>query len=162
MARASHGWNIIIFLLVMTIVVLLATNCFNIASHMYMTSRMRYRHHQEVRLLEGLLKYGIHICNGNKELLLRWGAHEPQTMYLDFNTWPSKSSQFLLGNHAGVVHITSEKGIIHVYAQLLKENKYSLSGSCDLKLLDTKKPQGCLYVINWSIDKKVAIKENEY
>jgi hypothetical protein len=75
-------------------------------------------------------------------------------MYLDFNPWPSKESQFLLGDHSGSVHITCEKSVMHVSAQLLKGKRYSIAGSCDLRPQDTKKNKGRLYIINWSIDKK--------
>jgi hypothetical protein len=83
-------------------------------------------------------------------------------MYLDFDLWPSKELQFLLGKHAGSVYITSEKGIIHLYAQLLKDNRGSITGSCDLRTLDTKKNKKNLYIVNWAVDKKVAIKVNAY
>ena len=98
MSNARQGWNILIFLIVMTIVMLLATNGFKIASNLFLTSRMRYRYHQELRLCEGLLIYGIEVCNENRVLLLAWGMQQSQTMYLNFNSWPSVHMESVFGH----------------------------------------------------------------
>ena len=151
MAQAKHGWNIIMFLIVLTIVVLFVSNCFNIATHLSMTARMRYKYHQEERLLEGLLKYGIQLCSENKETLLRWGLQKTQTMQLDFDVWPATVMQPLLGNHAGSVSITSEQGALHINAYLFKNHKRSLAGSCDLHPLNLKNPKGPLSISHWVV-----------
>jgi hypothetical protein len=143
------GWNILIFLIVMTIVMLMGTNCFKIASNLFMTSRMRYRYHQEVRLLEGLMAYGIQVCHENRSILLPWGAQKSQTMYMNFNPWPSSETQSIFGAHTGYITITSENGMLHLNAQLSRKNELIMAGACDVRSRDTKNPQGQVRVTNW-------------
>jgi hypothetical protein len=140
----------------MTAVMLLATNCFKIATHLLQASRMRYHYHQEVRLLEGLLTYGIHVCAENRALLLPWGMHESQTMDLNFDPWPSPEATQMFGAHAGYISISSEKGILHLKAQLLHDNKMSMAGSCDLVPRDPKNLQGAMRIVNWHLDSGVS------
>ena len=146
-----QGWTLLIFLIMISVLVLLSTNGFKIASSMAATAKMRYHSHQEARLIEGLLAYGIAVCNENKLLLLKWGAEESQTMYLQFNQWPSQSTIAALGQYNGAITITSQKGSLYIGANLGKNESAVMTGQCTLKLMDTRNPSRGLVVSGWSI-----------
>ena len=148
----KQGWNIIIFLVIMTIVVVLATNSFKIASHLLVSSRSRCHYHQEARLLEGLITYGIQLCSENKKQLISWGLQEPQTMFVHFDTWPSEETQQLFGLHAGDLNILSDRGVLYLNAHLYKNKIASLSGGCELMARDPKNLQGAMRIVHWHID----------
>ena len=149
MNRGTQGWTMLIFLVIISLLVLLATNGFRIASTMMVTARMRYRRHQEVLLLDGLLTYGIQVCDANKALLLAWGAQKSQTMALSFNPWPSQQTVSALGRYIGSLTITSNKGVLFLGAQMSRDNAQSVSGSCILRSRDVKNPKGQLLVSGW-------------
>lgn len=156
MSSARQGWNILIFLIMMTIIMLLANNGYKIASNLFMTSRMRYRYHQELRLIEGLLTYGIQLCNENRVLLLSWGLQKSQTMYLNFNRWPSCHAESTFGPHSGYITITSYKGILHLGAQMSRIKDPIMAGHCDLRARDPKNTKGDLLVSGWHIQSVVS------
>jgi len=151
MNHDRQGWTLLIFLIVISLLVLLSTNGFKIASSMAVTARMRYRNHQESRLLEGLLTYGIAVCNDNKLLLLKWGAEKSQTMYLQFNQWPSQSTIAAIGRYSGAITITSQKGSLYVGANLSNNENAVMTGQCMLKPIDTRNPSRGLVVSGWNI-----------
>lgn len=150
MNNARQGWTMLFFLIVISILLLLATNGFKIASTVALTARMRYCYHQEQRLIEGLLTYGIYLCNENKALLLSWGTHKTQTMYLTFNPWPSHATVSTLGSYNGTLTITSQKGSLYLSANMTKNTSAIMTGQCILRAKDLKNPLGKLVVSGWS------------
>ena len=152
-----QGWNVLIFLIILSIGMLIATNCFKIAINLRTTSRLRYRYHQEIRLLEGLLTYGVTICSENRSCLFSWGACHAQSMYMNFNPWPSEQLKDIVGRYSGLLTITSQKGIVHLHAQLYSHNLLKMSASCDISPVDTKNLQGKICVIHWQIHQSAAL-----
>ncbi len=156
MSKTRQGWTLLFFLIVISILTLLASNEFKISLTMASAARTRYRHHQELRLLEGLFTYGIHLCNENKALLFSWGAHTSQTMYLTFDPWPSRGTVALFGAYKGLLIITSQEGSINLVAQISRNGSLSMSGNCALRPLDPKNPNGGLLVGGWRMDSMVS------
>jgi hypothetical protein len=128
---------------------LLAANGFKISSMMMASARMRYRYRQELRLIEGLLAYGIHLCNENKKVLMLWGAHKSQTMYLSFDPWPAGSVVNILGKYSGFLSITSQEGSLYLDTTMTKNNSTIMTGQCIMRMSDPKDFQSALVVSNW-------------
>lgn len=151
MKRQCPGWNILIFIILISLGMLIATNCFKIAVHLRTISRLRYRHHQSKRLLEGLLVYGINVCSENRNNLFSWGMLKPQSMLLKFDRWPHAMPEKKGDCCSGLLAIHSYAGVLHLKAELYCKNNLTMSASCDMKPCDVKNLKGEICVANWLV-----------
>ncbi len=152
MNSSGQGSTILFFLIMMALVLILATNGFKIASNISNMARMRYAYQQELRLAEGLLTYGIHLCNENRMLLISWGMKKSQTLYLDFYPWPSPTAAVSFGAYQGLLTITSDNGRLYLGAHMTKNKMPIISGQCVLRPLDPRYPQKELMLTGWKMN----------
>jgi hypothetical protein len=133
----------------MGILTLLVMNSCQVSSYVLMLARARYHNHQHIRLTEGLLKYGIVVCKGNKEMLIRLGMQGEHTVEMSFDPWPAEKLVALCGRYTGLLYVRSKQGILYVQAQLIAKDRVIMSGLCVLELKDAKNTRSDLSISLW-------------
>lgn len=142
----SRGSVMLFFLIVMTVLVAIAALGFRTAVMLTMSSRMRMIRHQQINLVEGLMKYGIALCKANKKIL-RNG--ECKSFQLAFDPWPSPETVAILGHYKGMIAIVCTETNSTIDVQLLRDNQLTLSGQAILARTDLKNSEAPLIVVSW-------------
>lgn len=137
-------------LTMMSILLVCVANNFKNALTLHATCRARYRYQQELHLLEGLMTYGVELCQHNRLTLIPWGSKQAAHMTVTLDSWPSRDVVPELGSHSGSLVVTSSQGILTVAATLFRTKKELMRGSFVLRVHNPHDPSMKLVLDSWT------------
>ncbi len=121
----QSGSTIIAILLIMTAIVIIATNILRSSSFMHDISLRRSQNEQVFRATEGLLNFGIALAINHYQAFT---LSKKKDWLFEIGSWPPHSKKL----HEGTLHIQISGSDFTICAQLSKMNQPLYTLSCTL------------------------------